>query len=189
MTEALERDHVAVALTPPSDADPILRLSGVAKRFPRGGRAVLDGVDLTLRPGERVALIGANGSGKSTLLRCVIGLHDVTGGEIQVFGHRFTRAPAARQRAEIRRRTGFVFQRHCLVARRSVLSNVCHGMLGSPGSWRGFAQSIAPGAAARWTRWGMWGWPTAPRTAPTSCRAASSSAWLSPAPSSAAPTC
>ena len=49
-------------------------------------RAVLHGVDLTVRRGEVVTLLGANGSGKSTLVRAVVGLVPVTSGEITLFG-------------------------------------------------------------------------------------------------------
>lgn len=104
---------------------------------------MLRGVDLEVRAGESVALIGANGSGKSTLLKCLIGLHPISGGSIETLGQVFDREPSRRQRATIRRQTGFVFQKHCLVRRRTVLSNVIHGLLGLPGSWRACAHTFA----------------------------------------------
>lgn len=122
---------------------PVIATRGLHKTYPNG-RAVLKGIDLTIRQGERIALIGSNGCGKSTLLRCLIGLHDVTRGEVTTLGETFSGAPTAVQRTRLRRQTGFVFQKHCLVRRRSVLSNVVHGMLSEPGSWRGFAQCLAP---------------------------------------------
>ena len=121
---------------------PIIQTSGLAKAY--GSASVLSGIDLEVAPGERVALIGANGSGKSTLMKCLIGLLPLSGGEVMTLGQRFERQPTARQRGAMRQQTGFVFQNHCLVRRRTVLSNVVHGMLGAPGSWRGFAQAIAP---------------------------------------------
>ncbi|GAA2032002.1 metal ABC transporter ATP-binding protein [Catenulispora yoronensis] len=51
-----------------------------------GGRAILHGVDLTVRRGETVALLGANGSGKSTLVKTIVGLYPVDGGRIELFG-------------------------------------------------------------------------------------------------------
>ncbi|MEL6476113.1 MAG: ATP-binding cassette domain-containing protein [Pseudomonadota bacterium] len=123
---------------------PIIQTEGLTKAY--GAARVLSGIDLTIAPGERVALIGANGSGKSTLMKCLIGLLPVTEGEITTLGQRFSRLPSTRQRVEMRQQMGFVFQNHCLVRRRTVLSNVVHGMLGAPGSWRGFAQAIAPRA-------------------------------------------
>ncbi|WP_416896627.1 MAG: phosphonate ABC transporter ATP-binding protein [Minwuia sp.] len=123
----------------------LLACTRLAKSY-RSGQPVLDGVTLDVPAGQRVALIGANGSGKSTLLRCLIGLTPVSGGEILALGERFGDTLRAAQRARLRRQTGFVFQNHCLVRRRSVLSNVVQGMLGEPGSWRGFSQMTAPHA-------------------------------------------
>ena len=104
----------------------------------------LCGVDLEIKPQERVALIGSNGSGKSTLLRCIIGLHPISSGLVETLGECFTREPNNGQRVRMRRQTGFVFQKHCLVKRLSVLTNVIHGMFGERGSWRAFTHSIAP---------------------------------------------
>ena len=69
-----------------------------------GGRPVLRGIDLTVRAGEVVAVLGANGSGKSTLVRSVLGLVPLRRGSVDLFG-----APLARFRDW--RRIGFVPQR------------------------------------------------------------------------------
>lgn len=58
----------------------LLRVSGLSRTY--GEHAVLDGLDLTLEPGQAIALTGANGSGKSTLLRCVAGVDEPTTGEV-----------------------------------------------------------------------------------------------------------
>ena len=62
---------------------PAVRLTGVGKTF-RGGAPVLDGIDLTVAPGEFVCLLGASGCGKSTLLNLVAGLDAPTGGTVEV---------------------------------------------------------------------------------------------------------
>lgn len=72
---------------------PVLVAQGVRKAF--GPRAVLDGIELTLRPGVVALLTGANGSGKSTLLRCLGGLC-AFGGRVVVLGSRVDRGPGAR---------------------------------------------------------------------------------------------
>ena len=123
---------------------PLIAVSGLRKSYRRDQR-VLDGLDLEIAPGETVALIGANGSGKSTFLRSLIGLHEIDGGTIELFGERFARRPTAQQKVAIRRRIGFVFQAHSLVRRQSALSNVIHGNFGLPGGWRAFHQTVAPG--------------------------------------------
>lgn len=73
-------------------------------RVSYGNREVLTGIDLTVRRGEVLAIIGANGSGKSTLVRAIIGLAPVTGGSVEVFGDR-------RLTRRSRERIGYVPQR------------------------------------------------------------------------------
>jgi cobalt/nickel transport system ATP-binding protein len=84
----------------------LIRLSGVGFSY-AAQRPVLDGVDLTLLAGERLALLGANGSGKTTLLHLIVGLLRPQAGEIHAFG-----APrrAERDFHEVRRRAGLLFQ-------------------------------------------------------------------------------
>lgn len=65
---------------------PLLELRGITKRF--GANTVLDGVDLTVYPGEAVAIIGPSGTGKSTILRIIAGLEAPDAGEIYVQGQR-----------------------------------------------------------------------------------------------------
>lgn len=107
---------------------------------------VLDRIDLTVREGDTVALIGANGAGKSTLLKALIGLATADAGDITILGERFERRPDRAQKATIRSQIGFVFQHHGLVRRQTALTNVIHGMLGMRGGWRAWHQAIAPTA-------------------------------------------
>lgn len=126
------------------DSGALVSTHGLTKSYDHK-TTILNGVDLSISPGERVALIGSNGSGKSTLLKCLIGLHDISGGEVAVLGEIFQKRPTSQQLSRLRKQTGFVFQKHCLVRRSSVLSNVVHGLLGDSGSWRGFTQLTAKG--------------------------------------------
>ncbi|MFF5012000.1 metal ABC transporter ATP-binding protein [Streptomyces sp. NPDC001165] len=64
--------------------EPVIAMRGVSAEL--GSRPVLRGIDLTVRRGEVVALLGANGSGKSTAVRSVIGQVPVSGGTIELFG-------------------------------------------------------------------------------------------------------
>lgn len=113
--------------------DAALRLRGLTKAY--AGRTVLDGLDLDVRSGELLALLGPNGCGKSTTLRCVAGLEVPDAGSVEV---------AAEQHGS-GRPVAMVFQRVHLVPRRSVLDNVCAGGLGRLG-WRGLAPALFPTA-------------------------------------------
>jgi ABC-2 type transport system ATP-binding protein/ribosome-dependent ATPase len=79
---------------------PLAQCRAVSRRF--GGFTAVDGVDLTLGPGEVVGLLGANGAGKTTLIRMLLGLLPATAGQVRLFG-----GPPSRQ---ARRRVGYVPQ-------------------------------------------------------------------------------
>ena len=106
----------------------MLKLSGVRKAF--GGTEVLHGIDLTVRKGEVVAVLGPSGSGKTTLLRCANFLERADAGQLELDGVTLDLARAAHaQIAEVRRRTGFVFQGYNLFRNRTVLGNVTEGLI------------------------------------------------------------
>ena len=86
-----------------------------------GDNEVLKGIDMTVRPGEVVCLIGASGSGKSTLLRCVNRLEDPNSGTITVGG--FTATDPDVEFDAMRRNIGMVFQQFNLFPHLSVLEN------------------------------------------------------------------
>ena len=131
------------SLTAAYSQDEVIKAANLTKSY-HPEVPVLTGIDLSIKCGERVALIGPNGSGKSTLLKCLIGLQPNTAGELTTLSHQFTRMPNRAQQKNIRKQIGFVFQHHCLVRRQSALSNVVHGMLGHTGSWRAFHHMTAP---------------------------------------------
>jgi len=90
-----------------------------------GATPVLAGVDLTISPGEVVAIIGPSGSGKSTLLRCLAGLEPLNSGELTIAGVRAGgKAPLAKI---LNGRVGFVFQGFNLFPHRTALENVVEG--------------------------------------------------------------
>ena len=103
-----------------------LRLEAIDKTFHQGGKAieVLHGVNLEVRPGELVALVGPSGSGKSTLLHIAGLLERPDAGEV-VIGGQAASALDDNARTGLRRNTvGFVYQYHHLLPEFSALENV-----------------------------------------------------------------
>ncbi len=96
-------------------SDPVLEVRGLRKYFdiPRtrgGGRVhAVDGVDLTIEPGEVVGLVGESGSGKSTVGKCIVRLLEPTAGEIRLHGRDVSHL-AERQLRPLRRQVHMVFQ-------------------------------------------------------------------------------
>jgi cobalt/nickel transport system ATP-binding protein len=88
-----------------SAIDPAVQIRGLEFEYPDGRRA-LDGVDLRIEPGERVAVLGPNGAGKTTLVLHLNGVLTATAGTVSINGHTVERANLK----QIRRRVGVVFQ-------------------------------------------------------------------------------
>lgn len=119
-------------------------VSGLTKRF--GDNLIFSDVSFQLARGEAAALVGANGTGKSTLLRCVLGLIPATNGRIMLFDEDLSAAKRTSLR-RLRAKTGLVSQKHNLVPRVSVLSNVVHGLLGAYTGPRFWTQAFTPADA------------------------------------------
>jgi lipoprotein-releasing system ATP-binding protein len=105
---------------------PVLELRAVRRVFRQGGveLAVLNGVDLALKPGELVALVGPSGAGKSTLLHLAGLLERPSAGEVRIAGQECGSLSDER-RTQLRRASlGFVYQFHHLLPEFSALENV-----------------------------------------------------------------
>lgn len=115
-------------------ADAIFELSGVRKRFGETViTEVLKGIDLSVRNGELVALVGPSGSGKSTLLN-LLGLLDVPSeGSLRLLGEETVGMRDARRTALRGRTLGFVFQFHHLLPSLTARENVVVPMAASSG--------------------------------------------------------
>jgi len=117
----------------------IVQFHKVVKRY--GSLTVLDGIDLTIDPGEIVVLVGPSGSGKSTLLRCINALETIQEGELIVDGIN-ARGSAAHVR-QIRLEAGMVFQQFNLFPHMTALENVMYGPRKARGMSKAEARSIA----------------------------------------------
>jgi L-cystine transport system ATP-binding protein len=106
----------------------MIEVRGLQKAF--HGIPVLGGIDLVVRQGEVVVLLGPSGSGKSTLLRCLNFLERPDGGRVRIGDLEVDAAGATRaQAAALRRRTAMVFQHYHLFRNKTALQNVMEGLV------------------------------------------------------------
>jgi phospholipid/cholesterol/gamma-HCH transport system ATP-binding protein len=102
-------------------AAPIIEVDGLEKSY--GDNVVLKGIDLEVRTGETLIILGGSGSGKSTLMRCLIGLERPDTGSVRVAGTDiFSSSP--QELAELRQSIGVAFQRGALFTSMTVGENI-----------------------------------------------------------------
>ena len=115
----------------PSTGDTVLSCRDVRRTFREGDSAltVLDGVELNIRAGETIAVVGASGSGKTTLLQLLGGLDSPDAGSIEIMGRDLATLDDT-ERGRVRNEAiGFVYQFHHLLPEFSAIENVAMPLL------------------------------------------------------------
>ena len=98
-----------------------LSIRGLKKSY--GDAEILKGVNLDVRQGEVVVILGPSGSGKSTFLRCINGLEEIQGGEVRLDGETISGLKNSALRA-VRQKLGMVFQSYDLFPHMNILDNI-----------------------------------------------------------------
>jgi len=119
---------------------PKLELREVKKRF--GPKIVLDGVNLSVNPGDSLVILGGSGSGKSVTIKCVLGIIRPDSGSIRVQGEEVT-GLSGRRRDAFLGKFGMLFQGAALFDSLPVWENVAFGLIQGHGISRGRARDIA----------------------------------------------
>jgi phospholipid/cholesterol/gamma-HCH transport system ATP-binding protein len=102
-------------------AEHVIEVRGLISQF--GRQRVHDGLDLDVRRGEIIGVVGGSGSGKSVLMRSIVGLREPDGGQVRVFGLDL-RALDSQRRRDTERRFGVLFQDGALFSSLTVAENV-----------------------------------------------------------------
>lgn len=131
----------------------LMKISGLHKRF--GDLHVLKGVDLEVKKGDRIAIIGGSGSGKSTMLRCLNFMEMPTEGKIELDGKLIGKEKANSKTGNstieysesalcnVRKKVGMVFQQFNLFPHMTVLENVMEGLVQVKGISKEQAKAIS----------------------------------------------
>lgn len=121
-------------------AEAIIQVRDLVNRF--GAQAVHEHLDLDVRRGEILGVVGGSGTGKSVLLRTIVGLRRPTSGRVHVFGEDLLGLPPER-RSRIERRFGVLFQNGALFSSQNVVENVAMPLIEHAGLKRPDAEALA----------------------------------------------
>lgn len=126
MSEAIDEqvaeELAAADAVRPEDFDYAIRIRGLVNQF--GDAVIHDGLDLDVRSGEIMGVVGGSGTGKSVLMRSIIGLQTPTAGEIEVYGKTLDTIADEEESRDLRRRWGVMFQGGALFSTLSVAENI-----------------------------------------------------------------
>jgi lipoprotein-releasing system ATP-binding protein len=116
----------------------VLSCTGLGKRFTEGNQqlTVLDGLELEIRAGEKVAIIGVSGSGKTTLLNLLGGIDTPSSGKVEINGQNIARLSPAEQDRVRNQSLGFVYQFHHLLGEFTALENVAMPLIIARLPWK-----------------------------------------------------
>lgn len=118
----------------------LIEVRGVRNQF--GTQIVHDGLDLDVRTGEILSVVGGSGTGKSVLLRTIVGLNRPAAGSVHIMGHDYLGLPAT-EKLRIDQKMGVLFQQGALFSSLTVLENVAVPLLEHAGLSRKEAMSLA----------------------------------------------
>lgn len=120
--------------------EPVIQVRGLVNRF--GSQAVHVNLDLDIRRGEILGVVGGSGTGKSVLLRSIVGLRQPNAGSVKVFGENLLKL-SGKRRSEIERRFGVLFQRGALFTSLNLQENVALPLIEHIGLKRADAEHLA----------------------------------------------
>jgi phospholipid/cholesterol/gamma-HCH transport system ATP-binding protein len=110
-----------MAMPPDDRRGPIIRVRGLKNSF--GAQLIHDNLDLDVRRGEIIGVVGGSGTGKTVLMRSIIGLQRYDAGEVEIFGRRVS-GLGEREELELRRQFGVLFQNGALFSTLTVAENI-----------------------------------------------------------------
>lgn len=128
------------AVPQPSPQEDVIQVRNLVNRF--GAQTVHEHLDLDVRRGEILGVVGGSGTGKSVLLRSIVGLRRPTSGQVHVFGQDLLSLPPEK-RSQLERRFGVLFQNGALFSSLNIVENVAMPLIEHGGLARPDAQTLA----------------------------------------------